>query len=224
MKQILMGISAAVLLAFCASGARADGTLTVTNANPAWVQVTNSSTGYGPATWVLPETPSTNGPNGEPVGTWDFNEPIPGGGSYVGYIDDPNGSISDILTFADTGPGGNAVLQFFSDSEAVATALADPVAVTNEGVLCTENALTGCVVTGFGYGISVTIASDGDGEYVFDPFGAGFNTSDGISFTGVTVAGGPPPTSTPEPSSLALLGCSLALFPFLRRKRMAHLS
>jgi hypothetical protein len=61
------------------------------------------------------------------------------------------------------------------------------------GVLCTEDAVSGCVADILGGafpGFAVNVASDG--ESAFDPFGAGFDTSDGIQFVGFDTIQGVP--------------------------------
>jgi hypothetical protein len=60
-----------------------------------------------------------------------------------------------------------------------AVASATPV---GPAVLCTEDSVTGCVQQLPVTGTTITVASDG--EAPFDPFGAGYDTSDGVQLDG----------------------------------------
>lgn len=59
------------------------------------------------------------------------------------------------------------------------------LAYAGGGVLCTEDPATGCVATVY-YGVSYNVTVASDGEAYFDPFGAGYDISDGINFSGYT--------------------------------------
>jgi len=59
-----------------------------------------------------------------------------------------------------------------------------PALAYSQNVLCTEGN-NGCVAVVY-HGVSANVTVASDGEATFDPFGAGYDTSDGIDFSGYT--------------------------------------
>lgn len=213
----------ALLLALPFSNAFAD---TITSTSPAWVLLPNSI-GPDTGTWAMPAAGPCgveNEPSCEPVGDFIVSNPFSIGGPVYFTILDPDGvTVSDIVTVANTGPGGNGEITFSSDP----ASLTPPAGYTFAASLCTEVAASGfqpptaggCVgktfqlVTSDSTVLTVTAASDD--EATFDPFGFGFDSSDQIKFTGVT------PVTSPEPSSLLLLGTGLLGLAGLMRRKLA---
>lgn len=195
-------ILAALAFFFSSSLTRADN-VTVTTSSPGWVQV-------APNTWVLPADLSgigcgmENETSCEPMGVFNFNVRFPGivvGTAVPAAVLDPTGAVSDIIAVGVDNKG----LGFVS-------LLSDPGVpqLSELPVLCTETDDSGCV-TSFTITPSITVTAAFDGEKAFDPFGAGFDISDGIKFT----------TAVPEPGSFALLaGGLLGLAGMLRKKKL----
>jgi len=195
---------AVVVIAVCAGVASAD---VVVNGSTDWTQI-------GSQTWVLPaqDIPGGCGNENEPtceppiflISTIGFAS-TPGQEYKVEFMDE-TGAISDEF-FWQTGFDGLGYMGFWSDP----TLHGDDPGMIDLGPLCTEDGVTGAVCSLSlllmdGTYLNITLASDGEGP--FDPFGAGFDTSDGISFT-----------QTPEPSSLLLLGSGLfGVAGVIRRK------
>jgi hypothetical protein len=191
---------------------------TVTGTNPAWVLLPNSigpNTGTFALPAVVPNCGSENEPTCEPTGDFLVSSAFTSGlGTYT--ITDSateGGNISDVITIANTGPGGTGEIQFFSDATL-------PASVSSPIFLCQEDFNTGCVgnvtlITADGATITVGLGADGQGG--FDPFGFGFDSSDQIQFKGATTI-----TGTPEPASLLLMGTGLlSLCAIVRRKYQA---
>lgn len=219
MARLLQVAAVALLFGLCVSMAYAD---TVTSLNPAWELLPNS-VGPNTGTWglpaVIPGCGSENEPTCEPTGDFVVNHPFTNAPAYYTILDSTGGPVSDVVSYANTGPGGTGEILFYSDPTLPTLPLAG---LNNLGVLCTEGVGpnpvdAGCfasftLTTTDATTLTVTPASDG--EVVYDPFGFGFDTSDDIMFTGVT-----PIPMVPEPASILLLGTALVIVSMgLRRK------
>jgi hypothetical protein len=163
---------------------RADG-VTVSTSSLGWVQI-------APNTFVQPAV-NENEPSGiEPLGEFSLNVSFASSG-FVAVLD-PDGSPSDVIGWGNFMGHGSIV--FASDP------LAGVVPSELSTVLCTETD-AGCVAS-FALktttGSTVTLTGAFDGESNFDPFGAGFDISDGLQVTAKGV---------PEPGSFALLAFGL---------------
>ena len=200
MKLRYFTLLMAVVFCFGCLGASATPSLIVYSYNSTWV--TSSSYGGSDPIFVLPASTSCGSEN-EPVceatGSWYFNQTWAGAPSYISFSG-PGEQVSDIIMFDSLGPGGAFRILFFSDPSLPDPSLyagyihytdifEDPVSggVSGPIPVC-------CILNG--NFLNVVLASDG--EAGFDPFGVGFDTSDGIQFQGAAYG--------PEPSSLLLLG------------------
>jgi len=174
------------------------------------------------ATYVLPADLSgincgvENETTCEPTGYWFFNQKWTGLPSYISMTE-PGGGLSDIIMFDSLGPNGAFRVLFFSDPDLPKPSLYAgyiQYANYNEGPNGTvTGAIPVCCITA-GPFLNVVMASDG--EVTFDPFGAGFDTSDGMQFQGAIDGG-----TVPEPASLTLLGTGLVVAAWRSRRRRA---
>ncbi|MBV8105578.1 MAG: PEPxxWA-CTERM sorting domain-containing protein [Hyphomicrobiales bacterium] len=191
------------------------------NATPAYWQLVP---GAG-ATWVLPATipgcGSENGTTCEPTGIWYGNTAWSGVPSKITMTENTGGP-SDVILFDSGGPNGDFRVRFYSDPNPGAFGGWPGYALyANYNETFSAGAVSGpqpicCQLTG----VNVNVASDG--EVAFDPFGAGFDTSDGIQFTGNVVVG----SNVPEPATWAmmLLGfAGLGFAGYRARKQTAAL-
>jgi hypothetical protein len=204
---------AILVLFFSGSVVHADG-VTVSVSGADWQQI-GSNTGVLPAdlTKGIVFCGSENEPECEPVGEFSFNVAFAGvpnlsaGQQPVSYaVLESNGSVSDFIGVGNQ--NGHGLVFFASDP------LATVGPITPVGVLCTETDSSGCVtsftmMTTTGSAVTLTIASDGESR-PFDPFGVGFDISDGLQ---VTTKG------VPEPGSFALLAFGLVGVALLLGKK-----
>jgi PEP-CTERM motif len=180
--------------------------------------VTNALPGDPNPIFVLPSDLSgigcgvENNTTCEPQGIFYVRTPWSGFPSYITMTDAGSTVPGDVINF-DSGFNGWFRIGFCSDPDAenclrpgyalYASYIEDPTTGFVSGAIpiCCEVA-----------GLSVILASDG--EAPFDPFGFGFDTSDGIQFIGATYGG-----HTPEPGTIMLLGTGvLGMAGVLRRK------
>jgi hypothetical protein len=130
---------------------------------------------------------------------------------------DPDGSVSDrVILIPTTGVPQNDEIIIDSDplSEPPFTYQnLGPLAVEgDQGVTVTMRLFLGNSQMWFDFGF--------DGEFVFDPFGVGVDTSDSVRVSGfppedfvlLGISAGETPGRVPEPSSLAVLAFALAAF------------
>jgi hypothetical protein len=192
--KLIFGVVIAFLFA---TGVRADG-VTVTTSSPGWVQIATN-------TFVLPADLSTigcgteNETTCEPQGQFNFNVSFATSGT-VNILEEPSGAVSDVIHFFNA--NGHGVVTFTSDP------LAEPLSGPS---LCVEDFVAGCTTSFLipatnGTLLTLTVASDGESS--FDPFGAGYDTSDGFKVT------------TPEPGSFALVASGLLGLAGILRKKL----
>src|SRR4051812_13485893 len=92
--------------------------LTIRNLSPEWVFVPGSITPNS-GFWALPAILTDigwgfeNDPVCEPPGNWVLNTTITATTGYYEILED-DGSRSDIITVANTGPSGNGQIRFYS--------------------------------------------------------------------------------------------------------------
>ena len=156
------------------------------------------------ATWVLPASipgcGSENGTTCEPTGVWYGNTAWSGIPSKI-TMTEADGSASDVILFDNGGPNGDFRVRFYSDpNPGVYAQWSNYFLYANYNETYSGGGTSGpqpicCQLTG----VFVNVASDG--EVYFDPFGGGFDTSDGIQFTGNVVAG----PNVPEASTWAMM-------------------
>jgi hypothetical protein len=191
------------------------------------------------STWGLsatlpPGCGTENEPHCEFVGDFIISQPFNLGptpaaqkGFFLGILEGP-GVTSDIITFTNTGPGGNGEVKFFSDPQDF-TALTDAlIAAGLTGIQsCTEVQIPplpgdvgGCItapVTGLiASNPAFTVTAASDPEFNFDAFGLGGDWGDQIKFTGATAVNG----NVPEPAALPLLASGLALMGWFTWRKM----
>lgn len=203
-----------VLAAALACGSAAAATLTVYSASSAWQSVASSAGTTYVLPAVIPGCGAENEPACEPAGIFYLNQTWAGLPSYISFTE-ATGGLSDIVTFDSLGPNGMFRVMFFSDPS-----LPDPSFYAGyvEYASLTEDSVNGAV--GGPYSVccidspnflSVVVASDG--EAPFDPFGAGFDTSDGIQFQGAVNGG-----TIPEPATLSLVLMGAGALICLRKR------
>lgn len=214
-KAVASSAALAGVLALASNPASSAGVI-VTSSSPAWNLLPNSIGSGGAGTWGLPANLTSigcgteNEPTCEPTGIFNVTSTFAGGlGFYV--LTDANGQVGDVIGISNV--GGIGQIKFWSDPTLPPSLTALGTAL---GSLCTESG-SGCtgtfsLTTTNGTTLTIDVASDG--EFVFDPFGYGFDTSDQIRFKGQDVT-----VSTPEPGSLALLGLALAGIAYSRRRK-----
>jgi hypothetical protein len=207
-------VVALVLLALAVTPAFANITPpTVVSTNSAWQPVSNSPAGT--LTWVLPATipgcGSENSTTCEPTGHFQLDQPASGSFAEYVWFADVTGEPSDYILFGNNPGNGNFEVWFFSDPT-LPTVNNDGTITWNNvtyndgvgGASCAENTSAGCIGLSAINGLpGLTITYGSDGEASFDPFNAGYDTSDGISFGGVSTS------PVPEPGTLLLLATGL---------------
>lgn len=213
-KRILLhsALCGAVLGAAALMASGSANAITITNNSPAWV-IVPGSVGPTGGIWGLPADLSgigcgtENETTCEPTGNFTLSTGITTAAGYY-TIADPDGSVGDVITFGNTGPGGTGQIQFYSDPD---LPVLGGLTGTNYGSLCTEGPVQGGCVGTFGLtlvdGSSLTVEPASDGESFFDPFGFNFDTSDQIRFTCTSTAPGGAAcqlVQAPEPGSLVM--------------------
>lgn len=202
MKRLLLSLALGVSSVALAPtvGYAQSAPIVLHNGNAAYWQLVP---GAG-ATWVLPATipgcGSENGTTCEPTGIWSGNTAWSGVPSKI-TLTEAGGGPSDVILFDSGGPKGDFRVRFYSDpNPGVYAQWSNYILYANYQETFSAGAVSGplaicCQLTG----VNVNVASDG--EVAFDPFGAGFDTSDGIQFTGNVVVG----ANVPEPATWAMM-------------------
>jgi hypothetical protein len=204
-----LGVIAVFLFA---SVLRADDVTVTLVAFPPWTQI-------APNTFVMPANQNQNGvicgvenePLCELPAVFSLNVGIvgapPSGNPVNFFVLEPNGKLSDFISISNDSQG-HGLMTFESDGGLTPT----PGFGTPGGVLCIETD-SGCIASLTLHttnGSTITVTGAFDGESSFDPFGAGFDTSDGLKVT----------TGVPEPGSFALLASGLVGLAGMLRKKL----
>jgi hypothetical protein len=157
-----------------------------------WVQLGNS------ATWVLPASlyGGENNTTYEQPGIFNFSVPLTSGTGTYGIYDPDGTTLSDTVVVSNNGPGGVGQVVFTSDPSNPGSFTGDSLGIEAPGA----GFVGTLTVTADESTITITVASDEEAS--FDPFGFGYDTSDGIQFSGNV-------TAVPLPPTMLLLGSGL---------------
>jgi PEP-CTERM motif len=198
MQKLTICLSFVCMLLFAAC---AHAQVTVTNTSSAgWVQISPNTYGL-PADLSAINCGSENETTCEPLGTFQFNVSFAGSG-VLNILDEDGKTVSDQLQFFNDPQSGLGVVTFASDPTLSSE-------VDGGTSLCTEGlaSANGCVQS-FSIlakdGSTITLTAASDSEALFDPFGLKADSSDELQVTsGAVIA------STPEPTTLLLVGSGL---------------